>query len=1150
MSGFNNIVIRASAGSGKTFQLSNRYIQLLLAGVSPEKILASTFTRKAAGEIRDRILRRLALAALNDSGCRKLSGELGLPRELTRDEVRRSLTKLVTHLHEMRVSTLDSLFVKLAKSFALELKLPISWTIAESTEDNRLLLNAIRIAIGNTSTNVALRLMDLLFKGELQRSIADQIFSTTKNFLDLLAESEPGAWSFPGRCKLKSESEIDDLLDDLIHADLPETKTGKPNGFFVKAVEAAIRDFRQENWRAFVSSKFVEAALYPDVPYRKTNMADYPGLHGALLALVTEVRARILNDLTNKLDVTHLVTQLVAQEFYQLKREQAAYLFSDITKFLSEIDWTHRRRQMISRLGADPDHILLDEFQDTSTSQWHILHPLAESVAREGKKSLFCVGDTKQAIYGWRGGNVRLFDLVTNLPDMKQASLPANRRSSRAVIDVVNKVFADLESNPALEQNPADATELVKQKRRTFVNAAKEWSAAFDWHTTAGPRGEQAGLVSLEESPLFDKEHLENLYNVLAEINELVPGDGRRSAQAVFDSGLGEGDFENEDDEDEADDSGSGAIKPDQKACTLAWTVKRVLEERKKHPGCEIGILTRTNRFAAQLIALFKHYGVEVSGESGVPLGGSSPVEAVLALLRIADHPGDTIAWFQLVHLAPLARELKLTPLTHDEKDAAKFLIDPQQARAISHRIRDRIASRSLGVVVGEFVQLLAGYCNPGDQERLFKLREYACSWTGETNRLNSFIDNARNHRVFLQSDSRIRVMSLHASKGLEFDITVLPELHKPLSGYTDKKIVQRNTTTQKIEKVLLWSPKEYWNILPESCRAMYCTFWNEQFKESLCQLYVGMTRAARELIVVVPPGVTSLSLGGILRGALAAGVRPGLPEGQVLFTHGDPDWKAASDDAVVTLPAREVVTVPARKQLRVSMSPPLAVTAPPSFHEEYSWSNQSRYLQGRVLHRCFEETRWLDREGVPTREYLRPLLAEMVYDKSQSERLLDVFHKMCRKEVIRRALSYASYANLGTLPFVPLGGSGPTFCELSCERPYATCGAEGFISRGVIDRLVLLRDERRVRGADIIDYKSDHLLTGPDGEIDLRANRDRIEQYIRQVENYRYLVCRWYRLPLDAVSCRLLFISHETILDVSRQERLPWNLDAVVQEN
>ena len=105
---FKNNIIRASAGTGKTFRLSNRYIQLLASGAKCETILAATFTRKGAGEILDRIVQRLAAAALDDETAAELSQQVNWV--LDRERAAEVLHNLLHNLHLLEIGTLDSFF--------------------------------------------------------------------------------------------------------------------------------------------------------------------------------------------------------------------------------------------------------------------------------------------------------------------------------------------------------------------------------------------------------------------------------------------------------------------------------------------------------------------------------------------------------------------------------------------------------------------------------------------------------------------------------------------------------------------------------------------------------------------------------------------------------------------------------------------------------------------------------------------------------------------------------------------------------------------------------------------------------------------------------------------------------------------------------
>src|SRR5687767_2259614 len=131
---FEPVVIRASAGTGKTYQLAVRFIGLLAAGARPDEILATTFTRKAAGEILDRVLSRLAHAAADDNERAKLAKAIG-EKALSGDKCRELLVATVRRLHALRVGTLDSYFLQIATSFGHELGLPPGWSICDELAD-------------------------------------------------------------------------------------------------------------------------------------------------------------------------------------------------------------------------------------------------------------------------------------------------------------------------------------------------------------------------------------------------------------------------------------------------------------------------------------------------------------------------------------------------------------------------------------------------------------------------------------------------------------------------------------------------------------------------------------------------------------------------------------------------------------------------------------------------------------------------------------------------------------------------------------------------------------------------------------------------------------------------------------------------------
>ncbi|MBI5382799.1 MAG: UvrD-helicase domain-containing protein, partial [Opitutae bacterium] len=117
-----HVMILASAGSGKTYALTNRFVQLLARGAPPERIVALTFTRKAAGEFSDEILKKLARAADEADYARQLAAEIGAPA-LGPADFLRLLRAVVAALHRLNLGTLDSFFARIVRGFPLELGL-------------------------------------------------------------------------------------------------------------------------------------------------------------------------------------------------------------------------------------------------------------------------------------------------------------------------------------------------------------------------------------------------------------------------------------------------------------------------------------------------------------------------------------------------------------------------------------------------------------------------------------------------------------------------------------------------------------------------------------------------------------------------------------------------------------------------------------------------------------------------------------------------------------------------------------------------------------------------------------------------------------------------------------------------------------------
>src|SRR5262245_56549043 len=183
----------ASAGTGKTFVLSGRYIALLAQGVPAERILATTFTRRAAGEILSRVLERLALAAASDEGAARLAKEIGSP-SLTTPLARANLKTLVRALDRAMIGTIDAFAVRMAGAFALELSLPPGWAMLDDEEDKWLRAQAAADTVEQAQPQELISLLRLMHSGGYTSRVLETLLGVVGGAYTEFLSSPAAAW--------------------------------------------------------------------------------------------------------------------------------------------------------------------------------------------------------------------------------------------------------------------------------------------------------------------------------------------------------------------------------------------------------------------------------------------------------------------------------------------------------------------------------------------------------------------------------------------------------------------------------------------------------------------------------------------------------------------------------------------------------------------------------------------------------------------------------------------------------------------------------------------------------------------------------------------------------------------------------------------
>ena len=416
-----NVVLRASAGAGKTTVLTDRYIRLVECGVPPRNILALTFTRKAAQEMKDRIV-----AALGST------------------ERRRALAGRAD-LAEVNISTLDAFTLGLIREFPLDAGVAPGIEVLDERSIPVVQEEAVRrVFSGATGLDrEALGALPLLLDRSAAqveravRSYLDRRLVWRRNFEEKAHEIRPR----PAPCLKVFFREVASSCERLRTA-------GDAAGIPLSA-RLALRLEEQDSARDALDREALEGFSRLKTP-PKTLPKDLHRDYRAVAARVREFRSRWLDFMNERaFGPVWEVFQAVEAEYQRLKRESRVMDFDDLTlaatRLLEELGEFSASR---FRLEARYHHLLLDEFHDTSDHQWELLRAIirpwtegmglaAEEVRRVtggrlSRPTIFVVGDHKQSIYRFRDARVEILGRAEK--EIRALTDPAGERRPRVVL--------------------------------------------------------------------------------------------------------------------------------------------------------------------------------------------------------------------------------------------------------------------------------------------------------------------------------------------------------------------------------------------------------------------------------------------------------------------------------------------------------------------------------------------------------------------------------------------------------------------------------------------------------------------------------------------------------------------------------------------
>ena len=477
-------VIEASAGTGKTFSLVTRLLKLIFGGTEPERIVALTFSRAAAGEIFNSFIERLSAAAADDEAAAAESVRVSAGTELSKADFAAMLRKVIGRQHLSLIGTLDSFLMKIVRMLPLELGLEGEISVLSDfrapVEQGRLLDEMM--ALESDDAKMFYRdAFRLAFDGDGSKSFLEEfagfISGWHQRFRDM---PEREAWGVPAR--IWGDAAPDGL--DVSIADVRALADGLSDSpdAAKRGADTFIRAVREFGGTAKAAPRCLK-----DEPL-------------AAEAVARMHRWRIGHALRRTAGIFRLMYTYEAA--YKMKvRQRGLVTFDDVPRLIGSLG-AGVRAPLEYRMDAKLEHWALDEFQDTSRGQWSALSNLIEeSRQSDGGKSVFIVGDRKQAIYEWRGGDVRILGEQVAAADEKGALVESRRYLGR-ISSAVNLIFDTGTIRGAFNMDDAGAEAQWECPEHKSFNTESEGFVNVIQAVKSGPQAKQSDFFGPIEDEL------------------------------------------------------------------------------------------------------------------------------------------------------------------------------------------------------------------------------------------------------------------------------------------------------------------------------------------------------------------------------------------------------------------------------------------------------------------------------------------------------------------------------------------------------------------------------------------------------------------------------------------------------------------------
>ena len=729
-------VYNASAGSGKTFTLVKEYLKILLNSEDIfrfQKVLAITFTNKAAGEMKERVLDNLHAFSKGEETdlYPKILVETSLDKTTLQERSNKILNAILQNYSAFSITTIDSFTHKIIKSFAYDLGLSLNFEVEMDAVS--LLNEAVDVLISKIGTDK--ELTKVLIDFSLDKIDDDKSWDIARELNEFsrillneddnkhfrkLANKELSDFTLLREKLQKHQKNIKTRLQEIGREGLEviETMSLEHKDFYYSLLPKHFLSLSNnpENTKFFDQSKLRER-IEENLFYSKSKSDDIKTAIEGILPQLLDLYAAseqlyqqfTLNKLALKSIIPLAVLNNINSELNYLKEENNIRLNAEFNQLISDNIKDQPAPFIYERIGQRFMHYFIDEMQDTSVLQWQNLIPLIDNALAQENSNLLLVGDAKQAIYRWRGGKAEQFIKLGSGEEnpfqipKKPKTLETNFRSYSEVVNFNNEFF---QHTASFFQN--------EEYNKFYLEGNKQLENA--------KKGGCVTISFLEKEEEKEDEQLKFPKKVLEKINSL----------------------------------------------------------RENFKLNEICVLTRKKKDGQQVAKYLSENGIEVISPDSLLLQNSSKVSFLIDVLQIIQNPTDEETRFEVLYF--LQEHLKFT----ESKDAFFHRFAKQENTVIFQQLNEfgvyfdltnfqqlpfyeKIESiiRSFNLIQSSdaYVQFFLDVVLE-QQRKGTSIQEFLDFWQEKKHSLSI---------VAPESSNAVSVMTIHKSKGLEFPVVIFP---------------------------------------------------------------------------------------------------------------------------------------------------------------------------------------------------------------------------------------------------------------------------------------------------------------------------------------------------------------------------------------